>query len=175
MARAARRAIDRSGRKIELHLIVFPPRDHKLFELLGDLDICVAMNSEVFDEELFKRFCPGKDAVAGHEQMFDSLAACADVLGRGHVFSIIVGGLEPVDNLRRGLHFLSTRGIIPIVNVFHPDPETPLATFPAPSTETIIEMGRSLQSVYHANPWMRPFYEDCGRNAIDTEAYRQMF
>lgn len=174
-ARAARRAIDRSGRAVDLHLIVFPPGDLGLIEELRDIGVAVAMNSEVFDPQRFARFCPGKDAVAGQRHVRDALERAVAVLGHGSAYSIIVGGLDEPDALRAGMADLAAIGVTPVINVFHADPGTPMEDHPIPSPQAICAMGEALQHVYRANRYMRPFYLDCGRNALDTEAYRGLF
>jgi len=173
---AARRAIERAGRSdVELHLIVFPPNDHQLFGELSGLDVHVAMNCEVHDEALFNRHCPGKLAIGGKRALLSGLEDAVKVLGPGHVYSIFVGGLEPVPSLERGLELVAGLGATPIINVFHADPETPLAAHPVASREQILAMGAALQGVYERHAFMRPFYADCGRNSIDTEAHRRLF
>jgi hypothetical protein len=175
IARAARRAIDRSGRDVELHLIVFPPRDLDLLAELRDIGIAVAMNSEVFTPELFDRFCPGKATVAGQEHLYAAMTKAAELLGDGMSYSIIVGGLDEPGALERGMFRLADAGVTPVINVFHADPGTPMEAHPVPAAPRILDMGQALQRVYARNPQMRPFYMDCGRNSLDTEAYRQMF
>jgi hypothetical protein len=172
---AARRAIDASGRTIELHLIVFPPTDLELLDELRGLDLSVAMNCEVFTPELFARYCPGKTVVAGQAHLFAALRRAAQNLGEGRVFSIIVGGLEPTATTRAGMERLATDGVTPVINVFHADPGTPLASHPVPTADRILELGLALEDVYTANAFMRPFYLDCGRNSLDTEASRSLF
>ena len=171
----ARRAIDSIGRDVDLHLIVGPPHDLELIHRLKDLNVSVAINLEVHDPDMFNRYCPGKHKVFGRDHVERALMACVEHLGPGQVYSIFVGGLEPVDSLATGILHVAESGIIPIVNVFHPDPETPLANFPSPSPADIVQMGRSLQSVFAKHSFAKPFYLDCGRNSIDTEAYRGLF
>lgn len=173
--KAAQRAIARSGREIELHLIVYPPRDLDLFHELAGTPVCVAINSEVFDPELFDAYCPGKAVTAGQRHIFEALTRAAQVLGPGRAYSIIVGGLEDADVLAAPMRRLAERGVTPVINVFHADPETPLARHPAPSREQIVRMGQHLQAIYADMPEVRPFYMNCGRNSIDTEAYLQLF
>ena len=175
IARAAREAIDMVGREVELHLIVSPPKNLELIQRLKGLNVSVAINLEVHDPELFIHVCPGKHIVFGRDHVERALKACVDYLGPGHVYSIFVGGLEPVDSLATGMLQVAESGIVPIVNVFHPDPDTSLANTPSPSPAEIIAMGRSLQNVFLNNPFAKPFYLDCGRNSIDTEAYRGLF
>jgi hypothetical protein len=172
---AARRAIDASGKEIELHLIVFPPDDLALLEELQPLDLSVAMNCEVFTPELFEKYCPGKSAVASQAHLFAALKQAAQILDPGQVFSILVGGLEATEVTHDGMKMLADCGVTPVINVFHADPGTPLAAHPVPSASRIIALGEALQDVYSANTFMRPFYLDCGRNSLDTEASRFMF
>jgi hypothetical protein len=175
LCRVANEVIIESGREVELHLIVYPPADLALLRELEGLNVSVAMNLEVFDPELFARFCPGKEVVLGQNHLFDALNGAVRVLGEGNVFSIIVGGLEAQDSMDAGMERLAKSGVIPVINVFHPDPETPLFDRKAPSPSRILEMGRSLQRIFADYPFSRPFYQGCGRNSLDTEAFLRLF
>jgi hypothetical protein len=167
-------AVQDSRRVIPIHMIVYPPADLGLLNELDGLDIGIAINTEVFNPELFERYCPGKAASGGQAHLFGALRKAVEVLGEGRVFSILVGGLEPISSLREGLQFLAGNGIFPIVNVLHTDPETPLEHFPNPSVDAILAMGHELQEVFTRHS-MTPFYNNCGRNSIDTEAFRKLF
>jgi hypothetical protein len=175
LCQAAREAIADSGREIELHLIVYPPADLGLLQALAGIDVAVAMNMEVFDPSLFERYCPGKRVVLGQKHILAALFRAAEVLGPGKVFSILVGGLEPQGSMDEGMAMLAGEGVTPVINVFHPDPETPLESFPAPTVARILEMGRSLQAIFSDAAFARPFYLDCGRNSLDTEAFLRLF
>jgi len=172
---AARQAIATVGRDVELHLIVGPPRDLDLVRLLRGLDVSVAMNLELGDPSLFAQFCPGKHQLYGQEHIRMALTACVKHLGLGRVHSIFLGGLEPVESLCDAMTSVAHSGVTPIINVFHPDPDTPLADSPSPSPAQIINMGKVLQEIFAEHRFMRPFYLDCGRNSLDTEAYRGWF
>jgi len=175
LATAARSAIDRSGRDVELHLIAYPPSDLSLLSPLADLDVSLAMNTEVWDLELYRTYCPGKEKLGGRRHLLRGLTSAVEQLGPGSVFSIFVGGLEPMGSLVAGLTAIAELGVVPIVNVFHADPETPLAHHPEPTPDEILTMGQGLQRLYHAYPFCRPFYEGVGRNAIDYEAHLGLF
>ncbi|WP_175892893.1 radical SAM protein [Burkholderia cepacia] len=175
IAEAARKAVDRAGRKIPIHLIAFPPDDLGLIRHLSDLNVAIAFNSEVHDSTLFERYCPGKAAIGGQALLRRALERAASVLVPGSVFSIFVGGLESVASLTKGLREVAEIGATPVVNVFHADPETPLANHPCPSREVILEMGSALQSVYTEFHIKEPFYSGCGRNSLDSEAFDRRF
>jgi hypothetical protein len=112
---------------------------------------------------------------AGQLHVLRALTRAAEILGAGNVFSIVVGGLEGQESMDRGMERLAGEGVIPVINVFHPDPETPLATRSAPPANRILEMGRSLQAVFDKTTFARPFYLGCGRNSLDAEAHCRMF
>lgn len=175
IAEAARKAVDRAGLDIPIHLIAFPPDDLGLIRHLSDLNVAIAFNSEVHDPALFERYCPGKAAIGGQALLRRALERAASVLTPGSVFSIFVGGLEPIASLTRGLREVAEVGATPVVNVFHADPETPLANHSCPSREVILEMGSALQSVYTDFRIKEPFYSGCGRNSLDSEAFDRRF
>jgi hypothetical protein len=172
---AAREVIDASGRAVELHLIVYPPKTPRLFAALAPHDVGIAMNTEVYDPDIFAVVCPGKATVGGQDHILASLCQAAEALGKGHVFSIFVGGLEPQESMTRGMRFLADHGVTPIVNVFHADPGTPLYDHQEPTIERILEMGGEQEALFREHEFMRPFYMNCGRNSIDTEAYLSLF
>lgn len=171
ICRAARRALTELGSDIELHLIAYPPNDFELFKLLNELDVHLAMNMEAFDVDVFNFVCPGKT----QRHIYNALKSAAAVLTEGHVYSIVVGGLEDVGSMKRGFAELAKVGVTPIINVFHPDPDTELENTPPPSVDSIMTMGKVLQELYASHPFMKPFYSSCGRNALDTEAHLQLF
>ncbi|MDR2535775.1 MAG: hypothetical protein LBD29_07060 [Treponema sp.] len=174
---AVRIMLDRNKRTdVELHLIVSPPKDFEKIEALRNLNIKVAMNTEVYDDNLFEKYCPGKSKHIGHGHLFNALRKAVDVVGTENVFSILVGGLEPIDSLTWGISSMIADGIIPVINVLHIDPDTLMNSDQHPSFEYIMEAGRLLQKAYtQLSPTFRPFYLNCGRNSLDTEAYRKLF
>lgn len=169
--KAARKAIDETGSNIELHLIAYPPNDLSLIDELKELDLSIAMNTEVHDRTIFSEICPGKDK----DHIFTALKHAVNVLGKSRVFSIFVGGLEKIDTLSDGIDMLIRNDIVPVINVFHPDPGTVLGEQKAPSSNEIISMGKVLQNYYVRFGVETPFYSACGRNSIDFEASKNMF
>ncbi len=175
LAVAAKGVVDESGRDVEVHLIAYPPRDLGRLADLRGTGVGLAMNHEVFDPALFEVFCPGKVVYGGQSHIVAALHRAVEELGVGNVYSIFVGGLEPVESLEQGLRSLGEGGVTPIVNVFHADPDTALENHPMPSPEMILEMGSALQRVYREFEVANPFYMNCGRNSLDTEAWLGLF
>lgn len=163
-----------SSKELDVHLIVFPPKDYSLVNNIKDSNIGLIVNTEVFNKKLFRKYCPGKEKSIGRDSILKFLEYAANILGKDKVYSVLIGGLEPIESLVDGLYYLAERGITPIINILHTDPDTPLENFPNPSINNIFEMGKALEEVYTKYD-MKPCYEDCGRNSIDTESYKKLF
>jgi hypothetical protein len=161
---------------LELHLIVYPPNNLNLFEKFIGIDVSVSLNTEIYDFELFKKFCPGKQLTTTREHHYKSLEECIKVLGKGRVYSVFVGGIESIESLSVGIETTIQIGAIPVINILHTDPNTEMYSFPNPTPEMILEMGSMLQQFYADCDFIKtPFYENCGRNSIDYEAFNKMF
>jgi len=170
----AEKAIKNSNMDIDLHLIASPPRDTYLLEDIRNYNLSIAINMEVFNKELFSKYVPGKNAIYGRDNILKSLEISSKLLGKNRVYSILVGGLEPIDSMYNGMIHLAELGVTPVINVLHIDPETPLEKHSRISPDFIMEMGSALQEIYSKYD-LKPFYEGCGRNSIDTEAYYKLF
>ncbi len=160
--------------EVEVHLITMPPDNLELLAELKGLPVKVAMNLEVFSPSLFPVIAPGKHDLYGREKAIEAQVRAAEILGAGNIYTIFVGGLEPVDSLAEGLDYVAERGVAPVINVFHPDPGVRLADHPRASLEDLRAMGKHLQAVYQKYDFV-PFYQDCGRNSLDTEAANGWF
>lgn len=159
---------------VELHLIAMPPDNHRLLDRLRGLPVKVAMNLEVFSPELFPVIAPGKAELYGRKKIIQALEKAVEVLGVGNVYTIFVGGLEPLDTLVEGLNFVAELGVVPIINVFHRDPTARLANYSRVNLDLLRQMGQALQAVFYTHKF-KPFYKDCGRNSLDSEAFYSYF
>lgn len=175
IAEAARKSLDKVSSNIPLHLIAYPPKNLSLIRELKDLNAEIAFNTEIYNPELFQKYCPGKHHTGGQELIFNALGKAVDYLGKDNVYSIFVGGLEPLESLEKGLNYVSKLGVTPVINVFHADPETPLMQHPLPSPNEIMNMGQLLEQIYIDYNVSRPFYDGCGRNSLDSEAFLKLF
>lgn len=80
------RVVKSSGRNVDVHLIVAPPKDLNLIEKIQGSSISIAMNTEVFDDKLFEMHCPGKQKDYPHEHIYNALKKCVDILWKNRVF-----------------------------------------------------------------------------------------
>lgn len=70
----------------------------------------VAFNLEVWDPDMFKVICPGKNRNIGRDTFLQSLEHAGKIFGRTHVCSVFVCGLEEKAKYLEAARYLSERG-----------------------------------------------------------------
>lgn len=106
----------------------------------------LAFNIEIYDEELAKKYMPGKSRIPRSEYM----AALKKAAGRqqlGETRSMLIVGLEPLSSTYRCITELAQNKIQPILSVFRPLPETPLADIVPPSMEKLCEVYKKASDI----------------------------
>jgi hypothetical protein len=104
-------------------------------------------NYEVWDAELFKKICPGKEATIGREKWIRRVVDSVEVFGPSKVIPNFVGGVEmsqpdgfkevdaAVASTREGLEFFMQRGVLPRFTTWCPEPLASLGPQKAPPLE----------------------------------------
>ncbi|MEA3402504.1 MAG: radical SAM protein [Armatimonadota bacterium] len=108
----------------EILVYTSAPSDHTaldaVFEAGADR---VAIDLEVYDQELFQRVCPGKAPFTSHETQLGALEYVVESYGRGRACSTFVVGVEPLESLLAGVDYIASRGIVPLLPVLsHTNP-----------------------------------------------------
>lgn len=97
----------------------------------------VIYNLEVFDPELFKRFCPGRAELIGRDRYLEALEYAASVFPKGTVASHLIVGLEPRESTLKGIDYLTDIGVVPILPIFKPIRGSQLEGMEPPSTDEV--------------------------------------
>lgn len=97
----------------------------------------ISYHMEIFDREIFKSLCPGKEKMIGWERFAEALEYAAGIFPSGMVSSNLIVGLEPSSSTMKGIDFLTKRGVMPILPVFRPLKGTPLQDMVAPDVGEI--------------------------------------
>jgi|GEM_PF-1523493 len=160
--------------RLQSHIATMPPRDFTLLNTLCGQDCHLTMNLEVFDDKRFEEVAPGKARDYGRDKLWKALSDAAEILPPKTVHSILVAGLEPVDSTIAGIRALPEIGVSPIVNVLHSDRGTLCERAPRPTYDQLLEIAYALEEVYTAHHLV-PYWDGCGRNALDFEARNQWF
>ena len=91
-------------------------------------------NYEVWDPELFKVICPGKEATIGRENWIKRVCDSVDVFGPAKVIPNFVGGVEmcqpygfkevdqAIESTKEGLEYFMQRGVLPRFTTWCPEP-----------------------------------------------------
>jgi biotin synthase-related radical SAM superfamily protein len=96
----------------------------------------LSINIEVFSHEARKRLIPIKMRL-GMPYYLDFIESAVEIFGMNHVQSLIIVGLESLEDTLRGVDALASRGCQPVLSPFRPDPATPLGDYPPPDTSLL--------------------------------------
>jgi hypothetical protein len=98
----------------------------------------VSINLEVWGDETARRVMPRKHK-QGRQHYLDYLEHAARILGGGRVRSMLMLGLEPLDDCLEGVEAIAALGCVPVLSPFRPDPSTPLRHWPVPTADFLRE------------------------------------
>ena len=77
------------------------------------------MNIEIADENLRKHICPGKSEIS-LDRYFSAMEKAVSLLGTGNVSSVLLAGIQPVEDIIQLGKKLIEIGVIPTVMPFKP-------------------------------------------------------
>jgi hypothetical protein len=148
-----------------------PPHDLALLQLQADAGIrTMAINLEVYSEEVFRRECPGKARI-GRQKYVDALLLSAKVYGHGFAWTNFVLGLEPVDGLLAGCAELAEQGVVPGASVLHFDEGATLRGALPPTFDEALRFYGELAALYRENGLHPYFSSRALRSSLANEAY----
>jgi hypothetical protein len=112
----------------------------------------VSTNMEIWDKNIFKTICPGKEQICGgRDNWVRVLEYEAKVFGRGNVRSTFVAGIEPKSSLLEGLQYLIERGIVADPSQWNPNPGSALEGHRAPTAEWFYDLALKTYALYRKN------------------------
>jgi Radical SAM superfamily len=106
---------------------------------LDDLGVNeLSLNIEIYNRDIANRLMRRKSDYS-LEYYLDFIECAAEALGPGRVRSMLLAGLEPVEDTLAGVEAIAARGGVPVLSPFRPDPSTPLRSAAPPSPESLEE------------------------------------
>ncbi len=110
----------------EIYLMSIPPSNDVLDKLHEAGVSEVGFNIEIFDRIQAKSLMPQKGQI-NIEEYYNAFQYSTSLWKKeGNVRSLLMVGLEPVENTLRGVEELCKRGVMPILSLFRPIPNTPM-------------------------------------------------
>ena len=127
----------------------------------------LSINIEMWNQETARKIMASK-VKAGRQLYFDFIEEAVDVFGAdGKVRSLILVGIEPIEDTLQGVEALAQIGCDPVLSPFRPDPATPMKDHPPPSVETLVEVyERSLEIVERYGVKLGPRCIPCHHNTL---------
>ena len=126
----------------------------------------LSINLELYDEEIARRLMPRKYK-QGRDHLLEFVRHAASVLGTGRVRSMLMVGVEPMEDTLRGVEALVEAGGVPVLSPFRPDPSTPMSRRAPPSADALRETYvRALRITDGAGAALGPSCGPCSHNTL---------
>lgn len=134
----------------------------------------IAINIELWDKNMFKTICPGKEQeCGGWEHWVKALEHAAKVFGYGRVRSNIVGGIEPKNSTLEGVEYLASKGVICGVGAWCPNPGSELEGHRTPEPAWHLDMAHKVYNIYRKAGFTYDQLYDC--NAAPTTLCHDLY
>ncbi len=96
----------------------------------------LSINLEIYNQEISKKMMRAKYEL-GLQYYLEFIEDAVTEFGPGRVRSLLIVGLEPLEDTLKGVRELAVRGCDPVLSPFRPDPVTPLKHYPVPTVEML--------------------------------------
>lgn len=148
--------------------IMMVPRDDLLDPVwLGEMGVNeLSVNLEIYNEDLGRKLMRQK-AAQGLDTYLRYLERASEVLGGFRVRSMLMVGLEPMEDTLAGVRAIAERGAVPVLSPFRPDPATPLRdSVPAGAAELEEVYLRSYEITTELGVPLGPRCIPCSHNTL---------
>nr|VFK38237.1 MAG: ATP-grasp domain-containing protein [Candidatus Kentron sp. TC] len=131
-----------------IYQMLEPPEDMSRIEELKHAGVDeVGFNLELFNREIAERLMPGKGLVS-LQKYVDTLKRAKELWPEfGAVRSLLIVGLEPLEDTLQGVEELADLGVMPILSPFRPVPGTELAHRVPPTGEFMYQAWDASQRI----------------------------
>ncbi|MBO7674473.1 MAG: ATP-grasp domain-containing protein [Atopobiaceae bacterium] len=151
-----------------IYLMDMPPMKSDSLRHLKEAGVTeVAFNIEVFDRAIAREVMPLKGAIP-LERYLAALEAAVDLWGNtGAVRSALVVGIEPLSSTLQGVEELASRGVAPILSVFRPVAQSPMADSIGPDNTWLLELYQQASAICASyGLHLGPQCEACRNNVL---------
>ena len=151
----------------DIYAMIVPCKKETLAKLYNAGLTQISCNIEVFDDELARSIMPGKRTVK-REAYKDCLRNATRYFGRtGNVRTMVIVGLEPHKSMVDGIKEFAACGIQPILSIFRPLPNTPMAGLQAPPMQYLKRVYYELSAICRQNGLhLGPECVNCQNNTL---------
>lgn len=127
----------------------------------------LSINLELFGREKAREYMRHKYN-QGLDFYLDFIESASEELGRGRARSMLMVGLEPLEDTLAGVQAIAERGGTPVLSPFRPDPATPLRELRPPTAEYMLEAyQRASEIVEKLGATLGPDCPPCSHNTLN--------
>lgn len=137
---------------------LYPTSDLEQYDRLIEIGVDhFSFCYEFQNPDYFARYLPGKERTGGQDLFFRALEYTSRKLGKGAVSGEIIAGVEPIEDTKRAIDYITSVGAFPTVCIFRPVIGAEMERHAAPRYEAMREVFAHL-------------YEACRRHGIPIGA-----
>lgn len=114
----------------------------------------LSINLELNNPEISRRYMHAKWKQS-RERYLDFIEEAAPIFGEGNVRSLLMVGIEPMEDTLKGVRALAERGCDPVLSPFRPDPVTPLRNKTPPSEDFLSETYQRARDIVEEYPGVK--------------------
>ena len=156
--------------------VEFAPADLGLLQEMKDSGINVAiMNLEVADETRRKEICPGKSHIS-YAHYHEAFREAVKIFGWGMVSSVLIGGIQPKEEIMKECAIMASEGVFPTVMPFRPMDDCVYYGLDRCKPEELAEMAEYLGGLLHKYALdfrKQPGCTECGGCSLENDCYRR--
>lgn len=158
----------RSKTNKPIYLMCLPPKDIQYVDKYIEAGVDeIAFNIELFDRDLALEYMPGKGLISLEEYVIKLERAVSLLPQRGSVRTMLIAGLEKIDNTLTAIHFLASKGIQPMISIFRPTPNCRLSYIVQPSNEEMYNLFIEAEKICNQyNLSLGPTCPSCQNNTL---------
>jgi len=135
---------------------VHPPRTNAWIDRTYAMGVdAVSYPLELFDPDVLARHCIGRVRYVGRERYLEALAHAASVFPAGTVWTDLVLGLEPAEATTAGIDALAASGVVPVLVVHQPGPDTIPQATPDEAAAVLDHLSRTARDRKLTTTWVR--------------------
>ena len=153
-----------------------PPSDLGILREMKEAGVnVVIMNLEIADEKLRREICPGKSHIT-YDHYHAAFREAVKLFGWGMVSSVLIGGIQPKEEIMAECEVMASEGVFPTVMPFRPMDDCVYYGLERCKPEELLEMAEYLGGLLHKymlDYRKQPGCTECGGCSLENDCYRK--
>jgi hypothetical protein len=133
-------SVARNLTSVPIYMMLAPPKKIEWLDKLKELGLAeIGFNIEFYNRQIARAIMPNKGLIELNCYL-KTMERAVELWGNtGNVRSIMIVGIEPLEDTLKGVKLLASRGVLPILSPFRPIPGTPMASHPQANSDLLFE------------------------------------